>query len=333
MTTQGNNGQRSHFGYGSSYRKADQSEFRKGREIDAVIGGQIWKIKPDKAARAAHPCIWMQTGVVKFKNCSNYYDCTTCKYDHGMMKQVVQGKQTSWQATMKQRPAMHRVCRHSLTNRIDTRICAYDYECSKCDFDQFFEDVWTTKNKTIPQEVHEVRGFSMPADHYFHNGHAWARLESGGNVRIGLDDFAFKVFGEADGLELPTMGKELDQGRTGWGLRRRNNQADVLSPVDGVIMEVNSKVREAPKAANHDPYGDGWLFLVRHPDVKKTVKDLMSNSDSLNWINAEIDHLENMVEDVAGPLAADGGYLCSDVYGALPELGWQNLTQTFLKTG
>ena len=41
-------------------------------------------VKPDKKAKAANPCLWMQAGVVKFKNCDNYYDCTTCKYDHAM---------------------------------------------------------------------------------------------------------------------------------------------------------------------------------------------------------------------------------------------------------
>jgi len=35
---------------------------------------------------------------------------------------------------------MDRTCRHTLTNRIDGRICAINYECSKCDFDQMFED-------------------------------------------------------------------------------------------------------------------------------------------------------------------------------------------------
>jgi hypothetical protein len=39
-----------------------------------------------------------------------------------------------------------------------------------------------------------------------------------------------------------------------------------------------------------------------------------------------------MIEDVAGPLAADGGYLADDIYGNLPDLGWKNLAQKFLKT-
>jgi glycine cleavage system H lipoate-binding protein len=274
----------------------------------------------------------MQAGVVKFKNCDNYYDCTTCKYDFAMGQKAAKGNQMSWQNAMKLRPDMDRVCRHSLTNRIDKRTCAYDYECAKCDFDQFFEDVWTTKSKSMPYEVQQVKGFDVPMDYYFHNGHAWARIESGGYIRIGLDDFALKVLGRADGLDLPLMGKELDQGKIGWGLKRKDNVADVLSPIDGVIVEVNSEVREKPDLANREPYGGGWLFMVRTPDIKATMGKLMSDQSSLSWMNNEVENLENMIEDVAGPLAADGGYLVDDIYGNLPELGWKNLTKAFLRT-
>ncbi len=327
-----NKEKRSQVGIGSTYRKGIGQDLGSEREIGAVMGGQVWMIKPDQKAKAAHPCLWMQTGVVKFKNCDNYYDCTTCKYDHAMGQKAAKGRQLTWQESMRRRPAMDRVCRHSLTQRINTRICAYDYECSKCDFDQYFEDVWTTKNKSMPFEIQQVKGFDVPMGYYFHNGHAWARIESGGYIRIGLDDFSLKLLGQADALDLPLMGKELDQGKVGWGLRRKKNQADVLSPVDGVIVEVNSNVRESPQVANREPYGDGWLFMIRTPDVKGTMNKLMTDQNSLAWINEEVSHLENMIEEVAGPLAADGGYLADDIYGNLPDLGWENLTKKFLKT-
>jgi hypothetical protein len=74
------------------------------------------------------------------------------------------------------------------------------------------------------------------------------------------------------------------------------------------------------------------MFVVRTPDVKASMKQLMANSDSINWISDEVSTLEGMIEEVAGPLAADGGHLQNDIYGNLPDLGWNNLTKTFLKT-
>jgi glycine cleavage system H lipoate-binding protein len=325
-------GRRSRLGYGSSYRKGEGLHIGTGSEIEAVIGGQLWMVKPDKDAQAANPCLWMQAGVVEFKGCNHYYDCTSCKYDLGMRKKAETGKQITWQDAMRKRSSLDRVCRHSLTNRIQKRACAYDYQCSTCDFDQFFEDVWSMRTRNQPHETQQVRGFDVPMGHYFHNGHTWTRIESGGYVRVGMDDFALKLLGKADVLDLPLMGKELDHERIGWVIKRRDNLADVLSPVDGVIVEVNSKVRENPGLANSEPYDGGWLFMVRTPDIKQSAKRLMADADSLEWMKDEVNRLEGMIEAVAGPLAADGGYLTDDIYGNLPSLGWDNLTKNFLGT-
>lgn len=322
---------RSSIGFGSTYEKGKKVQAG-AHAIPSVLGGQVWMVKPDRQAKNANPCLWMQAGAVKFKSCNNYYDCTTCKYDQAMAKKVESGKQISWQDAMKMLPDMDRVCRHSLTGRIDRRACAYDYECATCDFDQFFEDVWTAKTKSMPNEIQNIKGFDVPMEYSFHDGHAWARIESGGFIRIGLDDFSLKLLGKADGFELPLMGKELDQGKPGWGLKSRDNLADVLSPVNGVIVEVNPDIRENPGLANREPYSDGWLFMVRTPDVKATMKSLMTDQTSLSWISEEVGQLETMIEDVAGPLAADGGVLANDIFGNLPALGWNNLTKTFLKT-
>jgi len=332
MTEKGNGRSRSRIGYGSSYHRGQRDEMKQPSGIGSVLGGQVWVITPDKKAQAENPCLWMQAGAVKFKSCNNFYDCTTCKYDHAMQAKVAQGKQISWQNAMRRRPALDRVCRHSLTRRIDHRACAYDFRCEKCDFDQYFEDVLSAKTKSDPTWVETVKGFDVPRHYHFHNGHTWARIESGGNMRIGLDDFSQKVFGQADGFELPLMGKEMNRNEIAWGLKRRDNFADVLAPIDGVIMEVNTKVLENPGLANREPYGEGWLFLVRTPDVKSAAKNLMSDEASVDWVNAEVEILEEMVTEVAGPLAADGGTFGADIYGNLPGLEWKKLTRAFLKT-
>lgn len=282
--------------------------------------------------KSSDPCIWMQAGVAASKNCNNFYDCTTCKYDLGMKKKAEKGKQVSWQDAMRRKPGLDRICRHSLTNRIESRQCAYDYQCSRCDFDQYFEDVWTTKAKATPTNILQVKGFEIPEGYYFHKGHTWAKIESGGYIRIGFDDFALKLLGEADAFDLPLMGKELHKDSIGWGLKRKTNSADILSPVDGVIVEVNANVRQSPGLANREPYSEGWLFMVRTPDIKKTAKKLMTDTEGMEWTSDEVGRLEGMIEEVAGPSATDGGFLTQDIYGNLPDLGWNNLTGAFLGT-
>jgi len=332
MARTSNGNTRSKVGFGSSYRKGENADLAGQQEIGAVLGGQVWMVKPDKKADNSNPCLWMQAGAVKYKSCNNYYDCNTCKYDLGMQRKVAKGNQVSWQDMMRRKPELERVCRHSLTNRLPQRACAYDYQCARCDFDQYFEDFLSPRTCSGAYEIHQVKGFDVPMTYHFHDGHTWARIESGGFIRIGLDDFALKLLGRADALELPLMGKELDQGEVGWGLKRRDNLADVRSPVGGVITEVNDIVRRNPEVANQDPYNDGWLFMVRNPNIKGAVKDLKIDSDTVAWMNAEVGVLENMIEEVAGPMATDGGILAADIFGNLPALGWNKLTNTFLRT-
>ena len=73
-------------------------------------------------------------------------------------------------------------------------------------------------------------------------------------------------------------------------------------------------------------------MTVHTADIKANAHGLMAGADTLAWMDSEVETLEQMVEAVVGSLAADGGHLQTDVYGNLPQLGWQNLVRTFLKT-
>jgi len=300
-----------------------------GQLMRTVKSENIWKAKKDKSD---HPCIWMQAGVAKKKNCNNFYDCTNCKYDDSMAKMANDGKQTTWQDALRSLDSKDRTCRHSLTGRTENRACPMNYNCRRCDFDQYFEDTLSPKTGHSMVYMKDVKGFDIADGYYFHNGHTWASIESGGFIRVGLDDFSFKVLGGPDAFDLPLTGQELNKDKVGWGWKRKENLADILSPVNGVITEVNNNIRKSPDTATNDPYGDGWLFTIHNSDIKGTVQNLMTDFNSMEWLGEEVTTLENMIETVAGPLSADGGLLSADVYGNLPTLGWHNLTSTFLKT-
>ena len=79
--------------------------------------------------------------------------------------------------------------------------------------------------------------------------------------------------------------------------------------------------------AVHQTFEHGHLAVW-----KATMGKLKVDQSSLSWMNNEVTHLESMIEEVAGPLAADGGYLAEDIYGNLPQTSWQKLTRIFLHT-
>ncbi len=318
-------------GYGATSTRTRHRDPDQKAGIDTVLGGQIWRVQPDEQAKAAHPCLWMQTGAVSFKPCTNFYDCTTCAYDRAMHKKAASGQARSWQDVMRRRPDKDRLCRHSLTGRAGQRSCPYNYECSRCDFDQYVEEFLAATSVDRAENMHQVKGFHVPEGYMFHSGHTWARVENGGCIRIGMDDFALKVLGSFDAFDLPVMGKVVEQSQPAWGLSRGNHFAQALSPVEGIIMDVNQQVREQPETVAQKPFEDGWFMLVRHNDIKSMLKKLMDDQQAVHWLSDEVATLEHMIEEVHGPLAADGGLLQPDVFGNCPELGWNRLTRRFLK--
>jgi hypothetical protein len=162
-------------------------------------------------------CIWMEAGVIDYKLCNYYYNCSACPFDKAMKQTTdknaaarLQGLEPtgkkahiiSWQEKMKKRPGLQRECRHALTGRTTSRLCPYEFECHTCEFDQMLEDSWQMQIPARISTIPQVDGFGLPEGHFFHLGHAWARVEHGGRIRIGLDDFAMKVFGAMDSLDL-----------------------------------------------------------------------------------------------------------------------------------
>lgn len=292
-------------------------------------------------------CIWMKAGVVEYKLCNNHYDCTTCTYDRAMRTAAEKNRQIraeggepagkqaniiSWQEAMRAKPANQRVCRHALTGRIAHRVCAYDFQCHACDFDQFLEDEWEIRIPIQLVDAPMVRGYKVPEGFYYHDGHAWAKIENGGRVRIGLDDFGGKLVGPLEKLELPQIGYEVNKNAASWSLYREGNEAKVLAPMNGIVVAVNPKIRKRPDLSFDEPYEEGWVMVIQAPELKKTVKDLHFGDEANTFIESESDALFRIVENEVGPLPADGGELVHDVFGNIPNLGWDNLTKTFFRS-
>lgn len=292
-------------------------------------------------------CIWAQAGVVLRKTCKINYDCPSCGFDKHMgriadenriLKQAGKvfkgnrGRIASWKEKLRGRPASQRPCLHHMKRRIEFRSCTNDYRCGNCDFDQYFHDQYSVHALITPIDVLEIKGFRVPQGYYLHCGHTWTRIEGGSSVRVGMDEFALRVLGPFDRIEGPLMGKEVEQGRADIKVFRGPHRARVLSPVSGVVTAINPKLREQGGLANQAPYTDGWVMSVHSSNIRRDIKNLMINTETRDFVSDQVDRLYQVIEEAEGPLSADGGYLGYDIYGKMPQLGWERLTKIFLGT-
>jgi glycine cleavage system H lipoate-binding protein len=293
-------------------------------------------------------CIWMQAGVVRHKWCNAGFQCESCRFDKKMQavawenkKLTASGRTPSgnkarivfWKDKLKELPAWKRPCLHHMKNRIEFRACTNDYQCRSCEFDQYFQDQYTVHAVVQPVAVLDVHGFRIPQGYYLHPGHTWVKIEDNSEVRIGIDDFAMRVLGPLDNITAPLIGKELRQENRDISLKRGAREAKLLSPVSGVITAMNMDAVQQREGNNSDPYTDGWVARIHAPDLRRELRQLMIGAEAEHFLNREVDDLYQVIEEEAGPLAADGGLLGSNIYGNLPENSWNRLTKRFLHTG
>ena len=285
-------------------------------------------------------CIWMKAGIVNFRLCDNAYDCYNCPFDKGMRRTMESGRQTeterkepAWVEHLKTRyQGSERPCRHYLTGRIDApKICPLNYECFHCTFDQMLDEL-DFEQLYNPPGYNLASGYRMADGYYYHMGHNWARFDHGGRLRVGFDDFLVRLFGGLEFLALPPLGTTLTKDQVGLTFGREKHKAAALSPVTGTVLAVNHKVREHPEIAHEDPYHEGWLYILEPDMPKRNLKGLYYGNESIQWMEQESQKLLNLMGPEYEQLAATGGQPIGDVFGNFPELGWELLAKTFLRT-
>ena len=288
--------------------------------------------RPQVFDMTSNQCVWARTGLMAPFPCMNAFNCLDCSVDRQMQRQIVQRKTAALvvRSTPEENAVAPGKCRHMLSGRVSYKYCMNQYDCAACEFHQ------TIEAETLHQPVTDassevVAGFAVARRYYHHRGHAWARIEYGGRVRVGMDDFSMRLLGPMDTVKLPPLGTTVTQGGAHVDMFRDNLNARVRCPVDGIVVAVNPRVMADAALPNQAPYDTGWLMIIEPTRLKRNLKNLMFQEESLAWIEEESSRLTELVAKESGfRLAATGGRAVSDIFGQMPELGWQNLVSTFL---
>ena len=177
-----------------------------------------------------------------------------------------------------------------------------------------------------------VEGFLVPAALRYHPGHAWAQRERRNVIRVGVDEFAAKLAGTVDAIELPKPGHWIRQGQKAWTLTRGGEKAEMLSPIEGEVVEINADVVNNPSLMHSDPYGKGWLFAVFAPDEESTMRNLLPTELVSSWVRENVAKLYARQPELAGAVMADGGRPADDLSVAFPNTSWVDLTGEFFLT-
>ena len=103
---------------------------------------------------------------------------------------------------------------------------------------------------------------AIPEDLLYSEDHEWVR-EADGLVRIGITDFAQDALGDVVFVTTPEVGASVVAGEPMGELVSTKSVADVVAPVSGSVEAINERLDGEPELVNADPYGEGWIALVR----------------------------------------------------------------------
>jgi glycine cleavage system H protein len=106
---------------------------------------------------------------------------------------------------------------------------------------------------------------SYPDDLLYHAEHDWVRID-GEVAEFGITWFAQDALGEVVFFDPPEVGSSVTKDQPYAEVESVKAVSDVIAPLSGEIVEVNTELGEKPEAINDDPYGAGWMVKVKLSD-------------------------------------------------------------------
>ena len=110
----------------------------------------------------------------------------------------------------------------------------------------------------------------IPVDLLYTKTHQWLKKEDGIAV-IGITDYAQKELGTLTWVEFPEPGKKIKKEQPAASVESIKAVSDVMSPISGTVLEVNSKLENNPEICNRDPYNEGWLIKMKIEDENQNL--------------------------------------------------------------
>ena len=119
----------------------------------------------------------------------------------------------------------------------------------------------------------------------FTKDHEWVRLD-GEIAVIGITDYAQSQLGDIVYVELPEIGRHIEQGKEAAVVESVKAASDVYAPVSGEVVEVNEALAGDPAKVNADAMGEGWFMKLRLADPKQ-LDELMDEAAYRRFVEGQ----------------------------------------------
>ena len=129
----------------------------------------------------------------------------------------------------------------------------------------------------------KVGDYEVPDGFLYTKEHEWLKVENE-RCRVGITDYAQKTLHEVVYVDLPPKGKTLVQNTSFGTVESVKAVSELYSPVSGEIIERNDKLTDAPELVNQEPYGAGWIVVVKPSRLEEDLKNLLTEAAYVKFI-------------------------------------------------
>lgn len=187
----------------------------------------------------------------------------------------------------------------------------------------------------LPAASDFIKGeFSIPGGVFISKNHTWLSINQEGITKIGIDDFAKKLIGKIDAVELPNLGMNVNAGQPLFTVKQGNRSVTFNSPVTGKVSQINTLLKDNLASLEVTPYEKNWICALDTDKIDDEIKGMSIGKSAVALFQDDIEKFKVLIRDLMKSEKREGEYLEEgQLYvGQLEKLNdvnWQKVVAEF----
>lgn len=149
---------------------------------------------------------------------------------------------------------------------------------------------------SLEDEAQDTVAFSIPGGVFISEGHCWAAINPNGNVDVGIDDFAKKIIGKVDDIDLPNLGMEVKKGQHLFSIKQKTHSIPFNSPVSGRVASVNKILLDDLEQLDFSAYDKNRICSIKAANLDEELKELKIGQAAVDFFNEDISRIYEYVK-------------------------------------
>jgi len=176
--------------------------------------------------------------------------------------------------------------------------------------------------------------FQIPGGVFISDGHCWANISEDGSAKVGLDDFANKVIGKIDSVELPNLGMTVKKGQPLFTIEQGMRNLAFMSPLSGKVKEINKFINEEIDSLSVTSYDQNWICEMDPDDLDIELPNLKIGKSAVSFYQDEIERLQALKKKTMTGKEAEAepeGTIFIGEMEKLDEINWKRFATEFFE--